>query len=345
MIITELEEKDRPAWDTYVRESAHGLPWHLSGWRDVMTKTYGYETHYLMATDDGRVVGVLPLFFVRSFLVGSSATTMPGGLCADDVEVATALIAQGRESAWQAKVKQLVLQDTRQVWPGDLHTTSSHVHWVVDAGEGADAIWKQLGRETRRLVRVARQKGLTAEIGTGERVGYFYYVLSHFLHKAGAPAFGRSLLEHVAETFSGEFSIAVVYKEKQPFGAYFQLLMGNTVYGIWGATLHKYLKLGATYLAYWEILHHTAINGYRFWDLGRSPAGSGPSKFKGQWGGVSSPIYQQVAGVGNYQPTDSIAGRVQTENKFQRFMQVWSKLPFPVVQFLGPRLRRHVPFG
>jgi len=346
MIITELEERDRLAWDAYVKNSAHGLPMHLSGWRDVMSKTYGYETHYLMATEGEEVVGVLPLFIVRSFLVGHSATTMPGGLCADDPEVAVALIERGKQVAQRAKVKRLVLQDARRAWPGDLHTTSHHVRWVVDVRVGADALWNGLDKNIRRQIRMARRNGLTVEIDrTGARVDDFHDVLSRFTHNIGTPLFGQSFLEHIVETFPGEFNIAVVYKEKRPVGAYFQLVMGNTVYGIWGATLHEYLKLRAVYLAYWEMLSDTVVNGYDCLDMGRSRAGSNISKFKGQWGGVSGPVYQQVASIGSHHSADSIVDRVESDSKFQHFMQVWPKLPFPIVQFLGPKLRRHVPFA
>lgn len=346
MTITELEEKDRPAWDTYVRKSTHGLPQHLSGWRDILEKCYGYETCYLMATDDGRVVGVLPLFFVRSFLVGSSATTMPGGLCADDTDVGTALIARGKEIARQAKLKRLVIQDTRQAWPGDLYTTSDHVSWVVDVRAGADAVWKALHKNIRRQVRMARNNGLTVEIDrTGERLAEFHDVLSRFAHQVGTPLFGRDFPQRVVETFPGEFTITVVYQEKQPVGAYFSLVMRNRSWGTWGGTLHEYLKQRAVYLAYWEVLNDAAASGYHFVDMGRSPAGSGPSKFKGQWGGVSIPIYQQVAAIGNEQPDAGIVERVKKDTKLQFFMQIWPKLPFPVAQFLGPKLRRHVPFA
>lgn len=346
MTITELEERERPTWDAYVENSAHGLPQHLSGWRDVMSKTYGYATHYLMAKEGEEVVGVLPLFIVRSFLVDDSAMTMPGGLCADDPEVAAALIDRGKQVAQRAKVKRLVLQDTRRNWPGDLQTTSHHVSWVIDVRAGTDALWKGLDKNIRRQVRMARNKGLTVEIDrTGAHIDDFYEILSRFTHNIGTPLFGQSFLEHIVETFPGGFNIAVVYKEKQPVGAYFQLEMGNTVYGTWGATLHEYLKQRAVYLAYWEMLSDTVVNGYDYLDMGRSSAGSNSSKFKGQWGGVSSPVYQQIAGIGGHHSAASIVDRVESDSKFQRFMQVWPKLPFSVVQILGPRLRRHVPFA
>ena len=101
--ITRLTDKDCPTWDAYVKNAVDGLPQHLSGWRKVLYKTYGYETPYLMAREGERVVGVLPLFLARSALVGNTATTMPGGLCADTDEVGMDLIARGKEIARQAE--------------------------------------------------------------------------------------------------------------------------------------------------------------------------------------------------------------------------------------------------
>ena len=137
----------------------------------------------------------------------------------------------------------------------------------------------------------------------------------------------------------------MTYFEDKPVGGYFQLIMGNTVYGVWGATLHDYLPLRATYLAYWELIHYTATNGYDYIDLGRSPAGSNVSSFKKKWGGVSSPIYQQIVGLGEDQAAEGVTQRLQSDSAMQRFMRIWPKLPFSVTQFLGPKLRYHVPFA
>lgn len=346
MIVGEMKEADRSTWDAYVQSAPCGLPYHLSGWREVLARTYGYETHFLMATEGERVAGVLPLFIVHSFLVGSRAMTMMGGLCTGNDDVALALIARGKEVATQAGVKQLVLQDSRRAWPGDLQTSTHHVDWVVDVRAGPDALWKKLHRNVRRQVRMAHEEGLTVEIVyTEELLDEFYDVLSHFTHQAGTPVFGRNFLQHVVEAFPNRFSIAIVFKGKKPVGGYFQLVMGNTVYGTWGATLREYQKLRPTHLAYWELICDTAERGYHYLNLGRSPANSNTSRFKGQWSTVSKPIYQQVVGIGKHQTTASITKRVGTDAKYQRFTRLWPKLPFPIAQFLGPKLRYHVPFA
>lgn len=348
MIITELTASACSEWDAYVENSASGLPQHLSGWRNVLTRTHGYETHYLMASDVTRtsaIVGVLPLFIVRSFLVGNTATTMPGGLCASSDEAALALVARGREIARQAGARRFLIHDSRHAWPVGLQTSSAHVHWIMDLRLSADALWQQLDGNIRRQVRLGRRHGLRVQIDReGRLLGPFYELFSRFTHQAGTPVFGRDFLEHVVEAFPNGFNIAVVYKEHKAIAAYFQLQLGKTVYGTWGAALPEHLALRPVYLAYWEILNDAIANGYHFLDMGRSPTHSNASKFKGQWGGVSRPVYQQAGSLGNGNAA-SLPGRVQSERRFQLVRRLWPRLPRPVAQYLGPKLRRHVPFA
>lgn len=346
MVIVPLAEQDCSRWDTYVRAHEHGLPQHLSGWRDVLAETYGYDTHYAIACEGDEVIGVLPLFRVRSVFAGNKVTTMPGGLCADDPEIAAELIAYGTSLGRRAGVERLVIHDSRRAWPGDLQTGDEHVSWIVDIDVDVDELWHRLDGNIRRQVRIARRNELTVEFDrTGEHVGTLYDVLSRFTHDIGTPNFGRAFLENVVATFPDGYSIAVVYTaDGQPIGAYFQLEMGTTVYGTWGATLREYLDLRPVYLAYWEIIVDAVERGFTLLDMGRSRRGSGASKHKAQWGGVSVPVYQQVAPIGTAS-AESIAARVESDRAFRFVRRIWPRLPFPVVQFLGPRLRRHVPFG
>lgn len=353
MRILELTDDHQRAWDDYVRQAPDGLPQHLSGWREVLRQTYGYETAYLAAwrAPDGNgaapeICGVLPLFLVASPLVGSRMTTPPGGLCADDDEVAEALIAAGVDLARQAKVKQLVLHDTRHAWGSGLETAHEHEGWMVDLRMGADALWKALDRNIRRQVRMAERNGVRVEVDrTGSRLDDFYTVLSHFTHQAGTPIFGRDFLENLVARFTDGFNIVLTYYENQPIGGYFQLELGNTAHGAWGATLHPYLELRPVYLAYWTILSDALGRGVEFLDMGRSLRESNAAHYKSQWGGRAFPIYQQTVSTAGGASAASIAARTQSDRGFTRFRQVWPKLPFGVAQYLGPKLRRHVPFA
>jgi FemAB-related protein (PEP-CTERM system-associated) len=345
MIITELTAELRPQWDEYVKNSAAGLPQHLSGWQDVQRRTYGHESHYLMACEGDRVAGVLPLFLIRSLWLGNTARTMPGGLCAGSDEAALALIEAGRDWAKSVKARRFFVADSRQEWPADLSTSSNHVYWLRPVGDDVDALWKELDSNIRRQVRIARHNDLKVKIDrSGRLLGDFYDVFSNFAHESGTPLFGRYFLENVIETFPDGYSIAVVYQKERPLGAYFQLEMGRTIYGMWGGTSREFLKLRPVYLAFWEILSDAIQQGFEVVDMGRSPAGSNASKFKGQWGGVSHPIYQQNI-LFNRDRAANINREIQQSRPFQIVTYLWPKMPEPLVRYLGPKLRRHVPFA
>jgi hypothetical protein len=351
MIVTQLAQADRPLWDAFVRQSPTGLPQHLTGWQDVLYKTYGYETCYLVAWHSqngaGRsVAGIMPLFLVQSPLLGRTLTTMPGGLCAENEAAAVALLAEGRELAHQLRARRFVLHDTRQAWPGELETTCDHENWLVDVTAGEERVWQRLDRNVRRQVRMAQRNGLTVEVDrSGARLGDFYQVLSRFTHQAGTPVFGLNFLENIVEVFPVGFNLLVVYHAGQPIGGYFQLELGKSNVGTWGATLHNYLELRPVYLAYWQILMDTMTHGFEWLDMGRSPAGSNASKYKGQWATRCAPVYQQTLSLGHAQQAASVTRQVKDDGRFGAVRQLWPRLPYGVAQYLGPRLRRHVPFA
>jgi len=347
MNISKLTEKNRRAWDEYILGRAEGLPQHLSAWQEIMQQTYGYKTHFLMARDEGgATIGVLPLFFVESMLTGRTATTMPGGLCADSDDVARALLAQGREAATARGATRFVVQDTIHSWPDMARTSSNHVRWVVDLATDEENQWSGLHRNVRRQIRIARKNELTAIVDrSGDSLDDFYNVLSHFTHQAGTPVFPREFAANVMAAFPDSFNIVVIYKDDLPIGGYFQLELGESVHGLWGAALHEHLQLRPVYLAYWTILAEAVRGGNTKLDMGRSPAESNASKFKGQWGGYSLPVYQQVSPLNGQGPATTVTNQTQTNGKLRSFMQLWPRIPFPVAQFLGPKLRRHVPFA
>jgi FemAB-related protein (PEP-CTERM system-associated) len=333
-------------WDAYVRSARDGLPLHLSGWRQVLHKTYGYETRYLMALSGQQIVGVLPLFLVPSRLTGKRAMTMPGGLCADNDAAAVSLIENGLQTAIADGVDRLLVQDSRQIWPDYWQAESQHVYWLVKLGASEEDLWRGLNGNIRRQVRKAIRNNLEVEVGRDEMfVEPFYDMFSQFTHQAGTPVFSRTFLQNVVDTFPDGYNIALVRHENQPIAGYFQVEMGNTVYGMWGAALSATRKLRPAYLALWEIMRDAVNNGFTNLDMGRSPAEANASKFKGQWGGNSSPVYQTIILSNENEQSNSMTSQVQSDERFQLFMQIWPRLPLSLTRFLGPKLRWHIPFA
>jgi hypothetical protein len=59
---------------------AHGTFFHRLAYRDVVRDRMRHEPVYLVAKDDGVVVGALPLFLVGSPLLGRALVSVPYGV-------------------------------------------------------------------------------------------------------------------------------------------------------------------------------------------------------------------------------------------------------------------------
>ncbi len=55
-------------WDKFVESHPHGSPFHLTAWQRLIRNSFGFEPKHIVARDlpGGDVVGLLPLFLVRS---------------------------------------------------------------------------------------------------------------------------------------------------------------------------------------------------------------------------------------------------------------------------------------
>jgi hypothetical protein len=359
-----------------VTNTPEGLPQHLAGWQDILRRNYGLETQFAMAveqsgTGEPVVRGVLPLFHVSTPLLGTTVTTTPGGLCAQDEQAAAVLLTHARQCAAVAGARRLVIHDSRRAWDG-LAARAIHETRILDLSPGHDAVWQGLDRNVRRQVRMAERNGVTVEIDrTGARVGDFYHVISRFMQGTGTPVYSLRFLEDVICTFPNGVHLAVAYYDGKPVGAYFQLSLGKTLYGLWGATLPAALSLRTVYAVYWAILADAMKAGLHALDMGRSPAGSNAARYKAQWGGCSHPVYQQswrpngfvavaqseatqagtqanhvANGTGHGEAMDEpLSARAEADVRLRFVRRVWSMLPLGVTQTLGPVVRRHVPFG
>jgi serine/alanine adding enzyme len=346
LVVQDMGQDYCADWDDFVRHQPRGLPTHLFEWRQVMQNTYGYRTHYLMAQKGDQILGVAPFFIVPSRLTGKRMMTMPGGLCAANDEAAAVLLQRSIQIAADERLNSTVIQDSREEWAEGWQAQSDHVFWLLALPKEEEVLWSQLDGNIRRQVRKARKNGLRAEVDrSGKLLPAFYEMFGRFTHQVGTPVFSYEFLHNVIQAFPGGFNIALVWHEEIPVAGYFQLEMGNTMYGMWGAALPESLKLRSAYLAMWEIMRDAIQKGFAYLDMGRSPDGSNASKFKGQWGGESAPIYQLIKCENGQAQGDTVTNQVQSGQKFQMFIQLWPRLPLSLTKRLGPKLRWHIPFA
>src|SRR5881409_2022418 len=70
-------ENDGKRWEEFVDRQIQGTYCHRWKWKQVIENSFGWPTYYLMAEDDSRIRGVLPLVWQRSWFFGSFLSSLP----------------------------------------------------------------------------------------------------------------------------------------------------------------------------------------------------------------------------------------------------------------------------
>jgi hypothetical protein len=112
-----------------------GTIFHLSQWKSVIEKTFGHRAYYLIAEDDGGnrsidpsecssnlnysnnvIVGILPLFEIKSFIFGRYIVSVPfaetGGPIANDDSALGKLVGRAIELTRENRLDYLELRNT-----------------------------------------------------------------------------------------------------------------------------------------------------------------------------------------------------------------------------------------
>ena len=69
-----LNPLEYPDWDALLLQSGDQTFFHTAAWAGVLEKSYRFKPLYFTGLEEGRIVFLMPLMEVRSFLTGRSAT-------------------------------------------------------------------------------------------------------------------------------------------------------------------------------------------------------------------------------------------------------------------------------
>lgn len=325
-------------WDRWVEQAPGMTHFHRFGWLEVIRRSLGHDTVALAAREEGALVGVLPLVRVKSLLFGHYLMSMPfvnyGGPLGS-AEAVRALTAEAVRMARDEGVKLLELR-SRQPLAIELPASHRKITVVLDLPTTQDALWKQLPSKLRSQVRRPEKEGVTFGFGP-DRVGEFYQVFAHHMRDLGTPVMPRPFFEALAAEFGDSvwFGVAQLGGEPIACGAGFR--WGDEFEITWASSLRQHAKIAPNMGLYWAFLQRAVTEGIRCFNFGRCTPGSGTHKFKLQWGARDEPLWW-------YQDPGHDAGTPsQDKGIFAVATKVWTRLPLPVANLLGPRIVRFIP--
>jgi FemAB-related protein (PEP-CTERM system-associated) len=340
MRVTALTPDRSAAWDAFVRGTAGGTFFHLSGWRTIFETVFGFKTHFLIAERHGAIAGVLPLVHQKSLLFGSALIAAPfcvigGPLAADDDaraaldKAAEALMA----ATGAAHIEYRSRTATRDGWAAkkNLYAIFSRALSEKDE-ENLSAI----PRKQRAVVRKTLQSGLVSEVDRD--ADRLFRVYSESVRNLGTPVFPKRYFRTLLSVFGEDCDIVVILDAGQPVSAALNFYFGDTVLPYYGGGTVGARRNGANDFLYWEVMRRAAARGCRRFDFGRSKADTGAFAFKKNWGFAPEWLeYEYRLREGAQMPDNN-----PNNPKYALLVKTWKRLPLPIANILGPLLIRNL---
>jgi len=326
-------------WDAFADAAGDGTVSHLHAWADVIAEVYGHRTLRLAAVADGRIRGVLPLVVMRRPLLPTRLVSMPyldyGGICsAGDGCAETALLEAALERA-RSESATLELRHLRR--PGlKLPRSDAKVTVMLPLGDDEDRLWKRLPGERRNRIRKARRAGLTASVCGEEALGAFFGVWSRNMRDLGSPPHRPGFFRAILRRLPDRSRLITVREGERTVGAALLLRHRDVVSIPWVSSLRSHFRKCPNQLLYWEAMRWSLGAGARVLDFGRSSRGSGTLEAKRQWGAEPEPLDW------HYHP-ETAAAPGDESRRFGWASAVWRRLPLPVANIVGTRLRGAIP--
>jgi FemAB-related protein (PEP-CTERM system-associated) len=337
---------DAARWDDYVRRAPGASLSHLAGWQRVIQQTWGYRPYSMYAERGERLVGVLPLFHVRSRLFGSMLVSTPaaiyGGVLADDPEARLALIAEATQLATDLQVDYLEL---RNAWEHQVISDSTfwrkHLYVTFDRLIEADeaALLQSYPKKIRYSIRQGLKNGLVSAFGRFELLDDFYEVFATNMRNLGTPVYPKRLFNELLMQFPDACDIMLIRQGRRTAGASINVYFRDAVLPHYACAHSDMHHTGVSAFMYWELMREAAARGATRFDFGRSKRGSGSWAFKRGWRMAERPLPYCYFGV----RATSMPELNPTNPRFRLLIKAWQQLPVGLTKLIGPIVVKNIP--
>lgn len=341
MHIEQYESVD-VGWDSYVRQHKQATFFHQIAYRRVVEKSFGHTAYYFVAREDEKIIGVLPLFLIKSLFFGAFLVSMPfcdyGGILAGNERVRDALIEKVRELGREVSVDCIELRH-RYHNNLDLPKRLVKVNLRLLLPNSVEEMWLALDGKVRNQVRKAEKSELEFSIGGLEVLDNFYAVFTNRMRNLGTPVYSRSFFHGLLEEFPDQSEVLLVSLDGKSIGGGIAVYFKDTMEVPWASSRIEYFSLCPNNLLYWGAIRRAFEKKCRYFDFGHSSKGSGNYMFKKRWGAKDEQLYYQFIlfranEMPNLDPSSS---------KYAWATKVWSRLPIALTNRLGPCISRYIP--
>jgi FemAB-related protein (PEP-CTERM system-associated) len=330
--------------DSFVRAHPRGTVFHLAGWRRAVERAFHHLPRDQVASEGGRIVGILPLALCRKLLGGADLVSVPygvyGGPLGETPEIERALIAQAVALGRREKVGRVELRCVQDPGVGDLTPSPLYATFVRDLPGTVEEVMTRMPKRARAEVRKAIEKhGLAMEEGT-RFVPDLARLFGESKQRLGSPGLPRRWFEALAEELGPACVCHAAVRGGEVVAATMSFVLGDTIcfYYI-GTTAEANRTFNATNFLTTRLQEWGVRKGLRRFDLSRSRVGTGAYSFKENQGFAPTPLCYRYALIGS----KGLPALTPSNPRTRVLQRTWSRLPGWLARGLSRRLSRYLP--
>jgi len=309
--------------------------------------TFRHQACHLCAREEDRLVGILPLFRIKSRFWGHSLVSLPfavyGGVCADNEQIEQALLKAAVKLGQELGADHLEL---RQLWQikGELVNKDLYMTFALELAPDPELVWKAMRKRNRNILRKGIKSGLKLhrqpswEGVDSQELKTFYKLFARTQTALGTPVLPWRWFLNLLSAFPQQIGLfSTQYQGK--------IINSLMVFRFKDSLLPYYIGYDPRYLQYapnnfilWEAIQFGCRQGYQYFDLSRSRRGSGSYEFKRHWGIEPQPLYYQY----HLYPGHEMPNLSPSNPKFELAKRVWCHLPLPLAKLISPGLVKYL---
>ncbi len=334
-------EADAEAWQKYIRAHPSATVFHMMAWCRAVERTYGHRPMHLTAWSGDCLVGVLPLFLVKSIFVGRVLVSVPyatyGGILADSDEVTDSLLTAAENLSAESNAEYLELRH-RDENNLNLPEIDRYDTFRKRLPDNADDVLPSFPKKTRAAARKGL-KVLTVEIGS-DLLDPVYDLYSYTMRRLGSPNFKRRLFHELRNGY-GEDCVCLVVKDGgKPVAGVISYVFRDEIVPYFSGSLPDGMHKNANNVMYLKLMEYAIERGLRWFDFNRTRRDNqGPHAFKRYHGFEPSPLHYQIS----LNKAKELPNLSPSNRKFALAGRLWRKLPLCLTRSAGGRITKWIP--
>jgi len=342
--VRRFEANDAGLWNAYVQAHPMGTVFHNLAWSQAVEDAYGHQPLHLVAWHGGRVSGVLPLFLVKSLLVGRVLVSVPyatyGGILADSHETTVALLASAQELCRRFGARYLELRHRE---PNDLGLPEVDRYDTFRKAlpEQVEGVMTSLPRKTRAAARNGLKRlGEDCTAVGREWLDTIYDLYSVTLRRLGSPNYSRRLFHALLERYGDDCVCLVVRDRGTAIAGVVSLVFRDEIVPKFSGSLDAGLEKDANNVMYVRLMQYAVGRGLGWFDFNRTRRDNrGPYDFKRHHGFEPTPLHYQFYMTGGRE----LPNLTPSNAKYALAGRLWRRLPLWLTRPAGARITKWVP--